>query len=596
MPSRQPDSLSPQDADTAVPASAPNSAAEARADPEQRDQDRSGRVQIASSIGVVAGLFFAAFNLLTPGQALLGQIELAAVLLLAVPSWVISRKPARWAIAGHLLIACSFVIFGVLVILGGVAGTGLYWAFTVPFVAFFLKGQRTGWMVSVSFILLMSAYVWLLTPDRLLQPEFTLVYPHGREELMQFSLALVFYSVMAAMFNQAIRRRTRELRQANATTRMANTALQASSLELVEQNKTIDRILSTASHDLRQPMHALGLLSAGLRPLAKTPAEHVLVQDVTSSIEAMQEMLKAYFEYSWFSAHGQALSMGAVSVDALFAQLGRWFHDKSRQKTLRLVIKPCGAWVHSDALLLQRVLLNLMSNAVRYTERGGILLCARRTTDGRQLRIQVRDSGIGIAPDEQRNIFNEFYQVGNQARSANLGLGLGLSVAHQACMRLGHALTLRSSPGRGSTFTLLLDLTEAPSPAEQAEQADTVLPHPLILVIEDERHAREGWRQLIPEWGYAVQIAASAHEALQALDPAAPPAFIISDYRLVQGVYGLEAIALLRDKARHPIPACLVSGDSGSEVLRLAQEAGLPLLTKPVAPAKLRKLLRTSLS
>lgn len=566
---------------------------------EPRGPDRGGRVRVAAGIGVIAGLFFAAFNLLTPGQTLLGQIELAAVLLLAIPSWILSRNPARWALAGNLLIACAFVIFSVLVVLGGVAGTGLYWAFTVPFVAFFLKGQRSGWMLSATFVLLVGAYAWLLAPERLMQPGFSLVYPHGRIELVQFVLALVFYSVMAAMFMRVIERQAHLLHQAQATSQKANEALQRTSQDLMRYNQNISRILSTASHDLRQPAHALGLLTTGLHKLARAPQDQALVNDIESSVKALQDMLQAYFELSALDAKARTVDIRAIPLEPLFNQLARWFREKSRQSHLRLVIKPCPLWVYSDALLLQRVLLNLLSNALRYTDRGSVMLCCRGSADGHFVRIQVRDSGVGIAREEQEKIFDEFYQVGNAARSAQLGLGLGLSVVRRACERLGHRLSLVSAPGRGSTFTLHLPLAPAPAQAEPTEDRTQETGRgqgELVLMVQDTYNSRDECSLLLREWGYSVHHAASAHEALSHVNPLHPPAFIICDEQLPYGISGMDAIKRLREQANKSIPACLLSAETGSVQAQQAQTAQVPILTKPVAPAKLRKLVRQAIA
>lgn len=547
---------------------------------------RTFRIRVACLIGASVGPAFALFNLLTPGQLLLGQIELAANVLLVLPALYLAFRTEHTKTAENLLLLASMVIFGALLVLGGVAGSGLFWAYTVPFLVFFLKGQLAGRMISLGFLLLMTLYFVGDGPAKLNG------YVYEAQLWPQFLLSLLYFTVVAAAFNLAIIKQENQLLLARDEAQQASQALAQAAQDLQRQNENISRILSTASHDLRQPAHALGLLTAGLKRLPLDQEGQTLSQDIEASVVALQNMLNAYFDYSAMGARGQALRIEACSVDQMFDRLASFFSEKAKQKHLRLYVKHSGLWVRSDPLLLQRVLLNLLSNALRYTQRGSVMLCCRPTANGQQLRIQVRDSGIGMAALEHDKVFEEFYQVGNEARS--LGLGLGLSVVRRACEQLQHPLTLASAPGCGSTFTLRVPLaqpSEGEGEGEGFAQLALAKGHK-VLLIEDDKLSRAALSMMLQAWGYHVVAVASAQEASAHFDLRAVPSFILSDYWLQNSTTGIEAIGQIRERAQQAIAACLISGDTDPDLPQKAQDAGLAFLQKPVSPSKLRSLLR----
>ena len=549
---------------------------------------RTFRIRVACLIAASVGPAFAVFNLLTPGQLLLGQIELAANVLLVLPALYLAYRTEHTKPAENLLLMAAMVIFGALVVLGGVAGSGLFWAYTVPLLVFFLKGQHAGRIISLGFALLMALYFLGDGPTKLNGYVYeALLWP-------QFLLSLVYFTVLAAAFNLARVKQETQVLLARDAAHQANQALAQAAQDLQRQNENISRILSTASHDLRQPAHALGLLTAGLKRLSLDKDGQSLAQDIDTSVAALQNMLNAYFDYSAMGARGQALRIEACSVDLIFDRLASFFSEKARQQNLRLCIKKSGLWVRSDPLLLQRVLLNLLSNALRYTERGTVLLCCRPTANGQQLRIQVRDSGIGIAPSESDKVFDEFYQVGNRARS--LGLGLGLSVVRRACEQLQHPLSLASAPGCGSTFTLRVPLVQR-SEGEGEGEGEGTMPlgqdkDQTVLLIDRDCLSRNALSSLLQAWGYSVVAVSSAGEANAQFDPRAVPMFMVSDYRLQDSACGIEAIGQIRQRAQQAIPACLISASQDASLAQKASDAGMWFLQKPVAPAKLRSLLR----
>ena len=254
----------------------------------------------------------------------------------------------------------------------------------------------------------------------------------------------------------------------------------------------------------------------------------------------------------------------------------------------------------SDPVLLQRVLLNLVNNAIKYTAQGTVLVCCRPARQGRQAQIQVWDSGIGIDAPLHQSVFEEFFQVANPERDHTKGLGLGLSMVDRSCRLLRHPVALRSALGCGSRFTVHADAS-APRPIQPPPAApdDTLDGAPVqgreIWLIEDNPLGGQALQGLLQSWGCTTRLFENLALARQAVEAGEMPDFLISDYRLREQETGITAILTLRELLQRKVPACLMTGDLQEEVLHQAQSAGLVLLKKPVQPAKLRSLLRRSL-
>jgi len=324
-----------------------------------------------------------------------------------------------------------------------------------------------------------------------------------------------------------------------------------------------------------------------------------LVSGVDASVQALQDMLDAFFDYSRLDSQLTHANPRSFELNSVFDQLRTSFSETVQQKGLRLRVRPTRVWVHSDPVLLHRVLLNLLSNAVQHTKQGSVLLACRLCAKDGMLRIQVRDSGIGIAPEHQSKVFEEFYQVENPERDRNKGLGLGLSIVERSCKLLNHRISLHSALGRGSIFTLMVPVGV---PTPQAAQALPMEPFMLpdlggmrVMLIEDDELGRAALRGLLQSWGCQVVEANTAQGALDLWEPQRPPQYIVSDYRLVGAYNGVEAVRQLREKAGREVGACIISGDADAAVKNQIQSAGLPLLQKPVKPAKLRSVLRHAL-
>jgi CheY-like chemotaxis protein len=310
-------------------------------------------------------------------------------------------------------------------------------------------------------------------------------------------------------------------------------------------------------------------------------------------------MLEAFFDYSRLDAQLTQARLQGSELNTVFDKLRCSFSGMARQKGLRLRIRPTHCWVHSDPVLLHRVLLNLLSNALQHTQSGSVLLACRQAAEPGYVRIEVRDSGIGIAPKHLQKVFEEFYQVENPQRDRSKGLGLGLSIVERSCKLLGHRIALRSALGCGSTFTLLVPVAQAELTAPpQADLPDTAsaavsdIAGMRVLLIEDDELGRAALKGLLQSWGCQVTQASTTQTALAQWNPDLLPAFIVSDYRLLDTQNGVDAVRQLRALAGRAIPACVISGDTDAGVKQRVGDAGLALLQKPVQPAKLRSVLR----
>ncbi len=384
-----------------------------------------------------------------------------------------------------------------------------------------------------------------------------------------------------------------ELEQRVAT---ATLALRERTEEAEQATLSKSRFLAAASHDLRQPMHALGLFVGRLGQLPHDAATTRLVGNLEASVHALQALLDALLDVSRLESGAVQVQVRPFALADLFEQLRDGLALTALQKGLRLQVRPSPVWVLSDSALLHRILLNLLGNALRYTATGSVLLACRPCFDAQHVRIEVWDSGIGIAPAHQTAVFKEFYQVGNSERDRDKGQGLGLSIVKRSAELLGYRLHMRSTEGRGTRFSLRVPL----APSDVAHERRGPLRPPSfediaalkVLVIEDDPLVRDALVGLLASWQVEVAVADALATALQLLKNGAVPDVIVADYRLREGENGIEVIRQLRAAAGHLIPACLVSGDTDATLLQAAAAASLTLLQKPVRPAKLRSLLR----
>ncbi len=355
------------------------------------------------------------------------------------------------------------------------------------------------------------------------------------------------------------------------------------------------RFLAAASHDLRQPLQALDLQRAVLARRVADPEVLQTVRELGLSVDVMRNTLDALLDLSQLETGAMRAEVGEFRLDELFRRIVSEFRGLAAERGLELRVVPSGTVVRSDPRLLERVLQNLVSNAVKYTRAGKVLLGGRRR--GGLLRVEVWDTGIGIAPDQLEAIFEEFYQVANPARERRFGHGLGLSIVRAAAELLGHRLDVRSRAGRGSVFAVEVPFVRraGAGPAGPADRAGTdgVAPPATILLVEDDAAIRGALRALLELEGHRVTAAASGGEALRLVERGlCRPAMVVADQNLPGGLSGVETARRVRGLTEPHLPALVITGDVLPDRLAVIRQAALPYLTKPVGADELRALIR----
>lgn len=366
--------------------------------------------------------------------------------------------------------------------------------------------------------------------------------------------------------------------------------------EAVDANMAKSKFLAAASHDLRQPIHALGLFLAVLRNSRLDPEQRQVLDSARSVTLASQEMLNTLLDFSRIEAGVVQAEVAPFTLQDLFFKLEKEFAPQADAKGLVYRTRDTGAVVLSDQKLVELVMRNLVSNAIRYTNQGGVLVACRR--HGRSYSIEVWDTGIGIASHQHEEIFREFHQLGNAERDRRKGLGLGLAIAAGLVETLGLELTLSSVPGRGSVFRLRIPISADPpanAPVHRLEAADARLDGIHALVLEDDESVREGMRQLLQGFGCTCEAAETQEEAMR-MALGHPPDILISDYRLRGSSTGVDSIHAIRERLGSEVPAILITGDTAPGRLRDAHASGVQLLHKPVNPSDLHRAIKQELA
>jgi signal transduction histidine kinase/CheY-like chemotaxis protein len=360
-------------------------------------------------------------------------------------------------------------------------------------------------------------------------------------------------------------------------------------VQLARANEAKTRFLAAASHDLRQPMHALALTVGELREAVRSPELAALAQRIDRSVDALEDLLDALLDVSKLDAGAVRPERRAFALQPLLERLADDFAPAAEAKGLRFRVAPTSLWTESDPALLGRCLLNLVANAVRYTREGGIVVgCRRRASEA---EIVVADSGIGIAAADQARVFEEFYQAGSPRHDRAGGLGLGLAIVERIVRLLGHAVTLKSRPGRGSVFGVRVPIVPQQPGAPASAEPDTgaQLTGLRVLVVDDEPDVCAALRGLLERWGCSVETAASGSEALAA--GRTSPDLVLCDLRLGDGESGFDVLGRLQARWGAGLQAVIVTADASPERIAEAHARSYPLLRKPVRPAKLRALV-----
>ena len=367
-------------------------------------------------------------------------------------------------------------------------------------------------------------------------------------------------------------------------------AAQAAQEETQRAHQERTRFLASVSHDLRQPVHAQGLFLNLLQKSQLTPYQQELLQHIQAGTTATGEMLHRLMDFSRIEAGAVEPQKQVFLLQPLLNKIEREFMPLAEAKGLNYRSRETQLAVESDPALIEMILRNLVSNALRYTDQGGLLLGCRQR--GQSAQLFVRDTGRGIHPKDQEAIFQEFYQLPQHQGAGSKGLGLGLAIVKGLAKTLNHPLELVSSPGRGSRFQLSLPLADPtlvtkPTKKEALPKAS---PSHSLLLIEDDAAVRRAMSQQLVAWQFECDAVSDLEAALACLQRRQPD-LIISDYHLASGLTGIQVIEALRADAGWPIPALLISGNTTPEHLHEANRLSLPLLHKPVEPASLYSTL-----
>ena len=398
----------------------------------------------------------------------------------------------------------------------------------------------------------------------------------------------------------------RQLHQEKAAADEARRTADAARHEAEVANRAKTQFFAAASHDLRQPLHAMGLLAEALSQRSQDRALAPLVASLHSSVGALEDLFSELLDITKIDSGAVAVSPEHFQVGEVFRRLRLHFEPVAFDKGLSLRFRGAGQLLHADPVLVERILRNLVSNAVRYTHDGSVLVSCRRR--GGRVLLQVWDTGVGIPEEERERIFEEFYQVPGTAAQVpqeRKGLGLGLSIAQRLAALMQAPLTLRSEPGRGSIFTLELPAGEGARARPLVESWSPVPPvralgGRTIVVVDDEAVVRSGLEALLGGWGAKVLafagLPALQSWATQAHAQADRPDLLIVDYRLDGASTGLDVIAEMRQRFGEGLQTIMVTGSLASDLDGEARHRGFQLLLKPVAPHKLRALVNFALS
>ena len=391
---------------------------------------------------------------------------------------------------------------------------------------------------------------------------------------------------------------TRRFAAQNEELDRARKAAEAAMVQAESANRARTQFFAAANHDLRQPLHAMGLLAGALSEKVKDPEVVELTNTISASMEALEELFNELLDMSRLDSGKISPNPANFSIRQLFDKLRLEFEPEAAMKGLELRFPTNGRFLFSDPGLVERILRNLISNAIRYTAKGGVLV-ACRTRHGRPW-LEVWDTGRGIAPDQQERIFDEFFQVANPERDRRKGLGLGLSIVKRLCSLLDHELALVSRPGRGSVFRFQVPAGREPPRAAPRVAVSPASPGQLegktVIVVEDDVEIQTGMKSLLSAWGMDVSVYASASEVeAAAVTMTNAPDLIIADYRLPGGATGLNSIDSIRRRFGHAVPAILMTGSADPQLVSMAEEKGFHYLLKPVMPAKLRTLVNFKL-
>ena len=558
----------------------------------------------AAGVGVVTMLFWgiAPAALTLPWLAVFAVMAVARLLL-----WQAFRRAtlrtrddwSRWLLRSNI----------------GTLLAGVFWGFTGW--AFYVEGiglQQTGLIIIVYTFCVVGIPVLSIQPRIYLAfgalsflPLVVRIASVGDSYSYQLAGELVliisFTTILARTYRQTLQRAIDLKVQADellVQLRIEKEAAEAARQEAEVANRAKTQFFTAASHDLRQPLHAMGLFAEALRQRVHDPAVAQLVNSINESVDALEGLFSELLDITRIDTGGVEVHDQHFEVGDILRKLRLHFEPAAFEKGLALRLRGGQRVVFADPLLVERILRNLVSNAIRYTDDGSVLVSCRRR--GERILLQVWDSGPGIREAEQKKIFDEFYQVphtGAVSPDQRKGLGLGLAIVKRLAALMSAPLTMRSLVGKGTVFTLELPVGKTPrAPAQVLPGKGPVgitLAGRLIVIVEDEPAVRAGLEVLLEGWGAEIvsfdSVAESTHWA-QGVDlTRVRPDLLIVDYRLEEGRTGVDAIHALRERFGAQVPAILVTGSTMTGHEKEAQAHDFHLLIKPVVPNKLRAMI-----
>jgi signal transduction histidine kinase/CheY-like chemotaxis protein len=359
-------------------------------------------------------------------------------------------------------------------------------------------------------------------------------------------------------------------------------------------NLAKSKLVAAANHDLRQPLHALNLFVAHLHSTKDANAREKILSHIESCVISINELFENLMDISKLNTDITNPQLQNYRLNDIFKRLDNTFREAAKNKGLELRFRPSPFYVKSEPVLLERILLNLVNNALRYTQKGKILIGSRKR--GNKIEIQVWDTGIGIKPEDQRRIFDEHFQVNrtiNKATSHDQGMGLGLAIVNKLCALLNHQVKVKSVFTKGTCFSILLDYAEdILEPTAYPLITDNHFINKKILIIDDDVLVLKAMDGFMTPWGCRIITATSIKAAFNSLATfAVIPDLIISDYSLGNHETGIDAIKKIRRYYEKNIPAFLMSGNADMEKINEAHTAGLTLLSKPIQPMIIRSLV-----
>jgi signal transduction histidine kinase/CheY-like chemotaxis protein len=417
----------------------------------------------------------------------------------------------------------------------------------------------------------------------------------GTKVHIGLAILMVIFLFMLTLFNIKINRNFRRSLELRFENLQLIEQLTQKSSEAERANKAKSSFLAAASHDLRQPLYSLGLFTSVLDESTNDPKTRKIVEQINLAMDSLTSLFEALLDISKLDAGVVEAKKLSFTLQPLFERLANGFDMQASEKGLLIQWPQTACQVISEANLLEQILRNYLENAIRYTESGAITVkCI--AINGMAV-VSVSDTGIGLPQEELRDIFTEFYQVGNAERDRKKGLGLGLAIVKRTAKLLEHEISVVSEVGVGSTFSIKIPLVKHEFDPQQSSdmqiipsKSETSL---LIALVDDEESIREGLLQLLRLWGYEVIVAASGTQLIEQLEQMGrQPNVLITDYRLANNLTGMDVIAALNAMFQKDIPALIVTGETDEKQIKQMNTGNFQVLHKPVHPAKIRAFLR----